>query len=666
MPLDSKQHKYLILIVCAALAIVTLAVYWSVGNYEFIDFDDDAYVFKNSTVQSGLSLQNIKWAFTTVHCSYWHPLTWFSLMLDCQLFGVKAGPMHLVNVAFHIANTLLLFIIFNRMTKRLWPSAFIAALFAFHPLNVESVAWIAERKNVLSTLFWLLTMLAYVRYAEKPKSSRYIITLIAFTLGLMSKPMLVTLPFVLLLLDFWPLDRFSNQQSAISNLFLEKLPFIFLSAILCIITFIAQQKVGAMAVMPLKERIANAVVSYLAYIEKLFMPVNLAVLYPYPAGLIQLTKIIIFALFLILLTVLLLYYGRRFKFLAFGWLWYLGTLVPVIGIIQVGAQTMADRYAYVPFIGLFVIIAFGAADFLKTVPFKKIALTALASVSLIACIALTSIQLKYWQNSISLFERTLALTKNNFNILNNYGTTLVGLKKYKQAVQYLAKAVELCPEAPDFHNNLGASLKGTGRLDEAIEQYKIALKLDPGYGLAHQNLAIALAIKGDYDGAIEQYKIYLGPNANVAELYQDLARLLVEEGKTGDAAGQLEKALAVNPDSVKILTGLGYALAQSGKPDQAVEYYYKALQLDPNNILVHGRLAMALGAIGKIDDAIVQCRIVLAADPNDAEMHNNLGILLRARGQLNEAAESFRKALQIDPNFQPARENLNALAQKQQ
>ncbi|MGD0077922.1 MAG: tetratricopeptide repeat protein [Sedimentisphaerales bacterium] len=660
---NPKQRLFLFF--CAGLVIITLAVYWPVRNYEFVRYDDDAYVTKNSNVQSGLSLQNVEWAFTTGHASNWHPLTWLSLMLDCQLFGVKPGPMHLVNVAFHIANTLLLFIVFNRMTKRLWPSAFIAALFALHPLHIESVAWVAERKDVLSTLFWFLTMLAYVRYVERPSAGRYIITLITFALGLMSKPMLVTLPFVLMLLDYWPLNRLSSRFSVL-NSFSEKLPFIFLSAASSVITFIVQQKGGAMSAIPFGERIANVFCSYLEYIGKLFVPTHLAVLYPHPEGYIPLTKVIIFALILILLSVFLLYYGRQYRYLAFGWLWYLGTLVPVISIVQVGVQGMADRYTYVPFIGIFIIIAFGAADLSPKIPFRKFTLPALVAVSLIACIIATSIQLKYWKNSILLFEHTLSVIESDNVAQNDYAGALIKTGRLEEAARLLTGKIESIPNSPEIHNNFGNAFRDVGKIDEAIVQYLIALRLSPRFHDARYNLALALAVKGDYDGAIQQYKNYLGPNANVAELYQDLARLLIEKGKTSDAAGQLQKALAVKPDSVEILAGLGYTLAQSGKPAQAVEYYYKALHLDPNNILVHGRLALALGTIGKTDEAIEQCRIVLSADPNDVEMHNNLGILLRARGQLNEAAESFKKALQIDPNFQPARENFNALAQKQQ
>jgi tetratricopeptide (TPR) repeat protein len=665
MPLSHKQYS--VLIVIAVLIIVTLAVYWPVRNFEFVRYDDDIYVTTNANVQSGLSLQNIKWAFTTVHCSYWHPLTWLSIMLDCSLFGVKPSPMHLVSVAFHTANTLLLFVVFNRMTRRLWPSAFIAVLFAIHPLNVESVAWIAERKNVLSTFFWLLTMLAYVRYVEKPSSGRYVVSLVFFALGLMSKPMLVTLPFALILLDYWPLKRFLNSKFSILNSIIEKLPFFSLSAILCIITFLAQRQVGAVAVLPFKERFPNAIVSYFSYIEKLFVPVDLVVFYPHPAGYIPLSQVIIFALILILISVFLLYYGRQFKYLIFGWLWYLGTLVPVIGIIQVGAQGMADRYTYVPFIGLFAIIAFGAADLALFISYKILRSCVLCLVSCVlclVCIIITSNQLKYWQNSMLLFKHALSVIERDNIELNDSADALIKAGRLEEAAHLLTERIESIPTSPSIHANFGNTFLEVGKTDNAIVQYMIALRLNPRFSNARHNLALALAIKGDYDGAIEQYKIYNGPDANVAELYQDLARLLTNRGRISDAAGQLQKALAVNPDSIVTLTRLGYALAQSGKSDQAVEYYHKALKLDPNNIFVHGCLVLALDAIGKTDEAIEHCRIVLAARPYDVEMHNNLGIFLRNKGKLNEAAESFKKALQIDPNFKPARDNLDALFQK--
>jgi tetratricopeptide (TPR) repeat protein len=665
MQIDSRQRLFLVL--CAGLVVITLIVYWPVGNYEFIRYDDDAYVTKNSSVQSGLSLQNIEWAFTAGHVANWHPLTWLSLMLDCTLFGEKPGPMHLVNVAFHTANTLLLFIILSRITKRIWPSAFIAALFALHPLHVESVAWIAERKDVLSTFFWLLTMLAYVTYVEKPSTGRYVIMLIFFALGLMSKPMLVTLPFVLILLDYWPLNRIKSGFSVL-NSFFEKLPFVFISSISSIITYIVQQKGGAMSPIPFGDRIANALCSYLEYIGKMFVPVNLAVLYPHPDGQIQLAKVIISVFVLLLLSVFLLYYGRQYKYLAFGWFWYLGTLVPVIGIVQVGAQGMADRYTYVPFIGLFVIIAFGSADLAQIISYKPMRYWVLGLASCVlclVCVIITSIQLKYWQNSILLFDHTLSIIEPDYVAQKASADALIKAGKLEQAADLLTEKIISIPHSPEIHNNFGNAFRDVKKTDEAIVQYLITLRLSPRFLDARYNLALALTVKGSYDQAIEQYKIYLGPDADVVGLYLDLARLLTKEERFSDAAEQLQKALAVEPNSVEILGNLGFALAQANKPEQAVEYYYKALQLDPNDILTHGRLALALSLIGRIDDSIEQCRIVLAAEPNDAEMHSNLGILLRTKGKLDEAAQSFKRALQIDPNLQSARDNLNAISQKQ-
>ncbi len=461
--------KYRVLFFCVLLGVVTFAVYLPVRNHEFVRYDDDVYVTNNSNVQSGLTWQNIKWAFTTGHASNWHPLTWLSLMLDCTFFKGKSGPLHIVNVLFHVANTLLLFIVFNRMTKAFWPGAFVAALFALHPLHVESVAWVAERKDVLSTMFWLLTMLSYVFYAQRPSSARYIITLVLFALGLMAKPMLVTLPFVLLLLDFWPLNRIRNLK----NMFFEKLPFFFLSIVSSIITYIVQQKGGAVLsayLLPIKIRFFNSICSYFAYIKKMFWPADLAVFYPHPVEGIPASEVIFSAIVLILITLFILYYCRRAKYLLVGWLWYLGTLVPVIGIVQVGAQAMADRYTYVPLIGLFIIISFGVSDLFKNFPFKNSVLSASTAAILVACILTTSSQLKYWKDSTSLFEHTLAVTKNNTPILNNYGNVLGAIGKPEEAEKYFVEALRLLPDSEEIHNNYGKVLKDGGKIDEAIEQ----------------------------------------------------------------------------------------------------------------------------------------------------------------------------------------------------
>ncbi|MGA2070470.1 MAG: tetratricopeptide repeat protein [Sedimentisphaerales bacterium] len=657
------------LLICILLAVVTFAVYLPVRNYEFLHYDDDVYVTDNTAVKSGLSWQGIEWAFTTGHGSNWHPLTWLSLMLNCQLFGVESGPMHVVNVLFHVANTILLFLVLARMTKGVWQSAFIAALFALHPLHVESVAWVAERKDVLGTLFWLLTMLAYARYIERPSAGRYVVVSVLFAMGLMTKPMLVTLPFVLLLLDYWPLERTGGRKASLKWLIIEKIPLFFLSVASSIVTFIFQQRGGAVIEsnkILFDERILNAVVSYLAYLGKMLWPANLAALYPHPVDAIPVSRAVISGGALVLMTVFFIYHARRHKYLPVGWLWYLGTLVPVIGIVQVGAQAMADRYTYVPLIGIFIIIAFGTAELLKENKFRKIILGVLAGVSLSACAAVTSHQMKYWKDSLSLFEHTLNVVKDSPIMENNYANILIDKGRAREAAAYLSKAIERRPDSPEIHNNYGNALRETGRTDEAIEHFKIALKLKPDFKLARYNLGLALAKKGDYEGAIEQYRLYAGAEANLADARQELATQLAKEGKVNEAINQFQQAMIVKPDSTEVLSNFGYALAQSGKPKEAIEYYDRVLAKDPNNVITHGRLALALASVGRNDEAIEQCRIVLATRPNDFEMHTNLGMLLQKQGKLDEAIESYKKALQINPKFQKARDALDAaLAQKQ-
>jgi tetratricopeptide (TPR) repeat protein len=678
-----RNHRYPL--VCILLAAATFAVYSPVRNHEFVQYDDDIYVTENPNVQSGLTWQSIKWASTAIHASYWHPLTWLSHMLDCTLFGVNAGRHHIINVLFHAANAILLFVVLNRMTKGFWQSAFVAGLFALHPLQVESVAWVAERKNVLSTLFWILTILAYARYAKRPSAGRYIVTLLLFGLGLLSKPMLVTVPFALLLLDYWPLERIGGKllQSSpgksktrnssvgfpkfpILHLILEKVPFLLLTIIFSIITFITVGKIGAMTAMPLSERLPNAICSYLAYIGKMIWPVRLAVLYVHPVNTLPVVRVVTYAIILVLMTIFFACYSRRHKYLLMGWLWYLGTLVPVIGIVQAGAQAMADRYTYVPLIGLYLIIAFGAAELLRNIPFRKFILTALASGILLGCVVVTSLQLKYWRNSYVLFDHALTVIENNAVMQNNYANILSELGHPEEAAKHLSEALKYIPNSPVIHNNYAnALMKDMGRLDEAIEHYKFALELDPNFTLARYNLGVALAAGGRYDEAIEQYKIYLGPDVNIADIHEGLATMLAHEGKVTDAVGQFQKALAAKPDSVEVLSNLGYALAQSGKPDKAIEYYHNALKINPDHTITHGRLALALASVGRIDEAIEQCRIVLNAMPDDAEMFTNLGILLQSKGNLDGAADAYKKAVQIDPNSTKARDNLTALTQNQ-
>ena len=646
IPLGKNWSYCLISII---LVVAVLAVYWPVHDYEFLKYDDDKYVTDNRNVKPGLSWQSVRWAFTTGHASNWHPLTWLSHMLDCQLFELNAGAHHLTSLLFHTANTLLLFIVLTRMTGGLWASGFVAAVFGLHPLHIESVAWVAERKDVLSTFFWLLTMLAYVHYAEKPKLARYLLTLVLLALGLMAKPMLVTLPFVLLLMDYWPLERLQFRKPTGSGdlqkgdtrcrpvwfLVLEKVPFFVLTAISSFVTFIVQRKGGAMPgmeMLSIRSRVDNAIVSYVIYIVKMLWPSRLGVLYPHPAGGLPMTKVVVCGLVLVLLTICFICLVRWRRFPAVGWFWYVGTLVPVIGLVQVGVQAHADRYTYVPLIGLFVIIAWGIPELFAKRPYRKVVLGMLAGAVLAAMIAATSVQLRYWKNSIALFGHTLDVTKNNWIMHGNYATILTTAGEKEKAIDQFNRALKIKPDSAEVHTNLGNLLRDAGRLDDAIKHYRKAIKLEPGLSEGHYNLAVALAKQQDFDEAISEYR----------------------------EAWRLDKW---NLDAV---SNLAYLLDEKkGRTQDAIELYEKAIALEPANVIAHGRLGLALAKVNRIDEAIEQFYIVLKARPDDLEMHCNVGLLLEKKDKIAEAIEHYQQALKIKPDDSRARNLLKAALAKQ-
>jgi len=467
---EAAQHKILIpVLICLALAILTVVTFWSLKDCGFINFDDDHYVYENAYVQSGLNWNSIGKAFSSElvkKSGHWHPVTWLSLMLDYQIFGLNPHGYHLTNLLFHVMNTILLFLIFRRMTKTLWPSAFVAALFAIHPLHVESVAWIAERKDVLSTFFWMLTMGAYSYYVEHPGFRRYFLVLLFFILGLMAKPMPVTLPFVLLLLDYWPLQRFQEikpdyevqtevlksltsdkqkKHAVIYPLLWEKVPLFALAILSSIVTYVGAQKIGtvlSIETLPPVVRIGNALISYIAYIGKMIWPSNLAVFYPYPKLLVP-WQVLGSVLLLIAITVAVFRMVKRSPYLATGWLWYIGTLVPVIGIVQAGAQAMADRYTYIPLTGLFIMVAWGVPDLLKKWNHRKEILFISSALSILCFSIITWTQVGYWQNSIILFDHTLKVTDYNWLIYNNRGVAYNSLGNYRQAIEDYSRAIEI-------------------------------------------------------------------------------------------------------------------------------------------------------------------------------------------------------------------------------
>lgn len=509
--------KYRICSIYLALAIIIRLAFWQIHSFDFINYDDDAYVSKNEHISTGLKWDNVVWVFTKAHSSNWHPLTGLSHMLDCQLFGLKPGLHHLVNLLFHIANTLLLFAVLRRMTGALWRSAFVAAVFAVHPLHVESVAWISERKDVLSTLFWLLTMAAYLRYVKNPKASSYILTLVFFALGLMAKPMLVTLPFTLLLLDYWPLKRLSVKS------LWEKAPFFILSAVSSAITLVVQSEtVQKITVLPLSVRVANAVVSCGKYIFKMIWPTNLAVFYPHPVDKLPGWQVLASIVLLVIVTIFVIRFAKTYRYLFVGWFWYIGTLVPVIGLVQVGDQAMADRYSYIPLIGLFIIIAWGANDLLTSWKYRRIAFAITAAAVILLLSVCTWKQTSYWRNSKTLFEHTLKVTDENYVACNNLGMALMEQKKFDEAIELFHRALEVRPDLAEAYNNLGIAYGNIGRYDKAIEAYKQAIGIEPDYAEAYYNLGITCVSFGRSQDAAEAFKHAVKIKPDYADAHYNL------------------------------------------------------------------------------------------------------------------------------------------------
>ena len=525
-------------IICIALAAVTLLVYAPILRNGFVNYDDPDYIINNSHVKAGLTWTGVVWAFQSAEASNWHPLTWISHMADCQLFGLKPAGHHLTSLLFHTANTLLLFLLLNRLTGALWRSAFVAALFALHPLHVESVAWASERKDVLSAFFWMLTLLAYTRFVSEskvrsPKSKVfYALALLAFACGLMSKPMVVTLPFVLLLLDFWPLRRIANGGLRMANLaplILEKVPFFVLTIASCVITRLVQG--GALwstASLPLSFRLANALMACVRYISKTVWPADLALIYPYPHHW-PIAAVITVALLLALCSALALLWAKPHPYLAVGWFWYLGTLVPVIGLVQVGIQSMADRYTYLPSIGLFIIVAWGLNDLLNSRPQKTKIAAAVGGLALAGCVAVTSIQLAYWRDSLTLFSHTIEVTTDNYAAEDCLGTTLENLGQKDEAEKCYAASVRFEPDYPLGQFHLGMILLEQGKAVEASNHLAIAARLAPQNPVIQFDYGLYLSQHGNPAEAARCFRAALAARPDFPEAKTNLAKALSEQ-----------------------------------------------------------------------------------------------------------------------------------------
>ncbi len=479
------------------LIVLTLATFWSVRQFEFLNLDDDGYILNSARVQQGFNVASVAWAFTTGHMSNWHPMTWLSYMLDYSLFGLNPRGYHVVNVLLHTANVVLLFTLLLRMTGALGCSAFVAAMFAIHPLHVESVAWIAERKDVLSGLFWMLGIMAYALYVRQPGKGRYAVVAFVFALGLMSKPMAVTFPCVLLLLDYWPLKRLDLDapvRPQLTRLALEKAPLLAMSVGSSVVTIVMQQRSGALdtqSLFPFKIRVANAVASYGTYLLRTFYPVDLYVPYPHPGFAISPWHVAIAATVLAFVTVLAFRWARRAPYFVVGWLWFLGTLVPAIGLIQAGSQGMADRYTYLPLIGVFIILAWGASDLLGRWKQGRIALTAAALAVTALLAGATMFQLQYWRNTVALFEHALSINDENTMAHNNLGSCLLQQNRVREAAGHFSRAIEIAPTNTDALNNLGVAVMALGNFQEAVDIFQHVLQTTPDDATVHSNLGVA-------------------------------------------------------------------------------------------------------------------------------------------------------------------------------
>jgi tetratricopeptide (TPR) repeat protein len=611
--------EYQSMCIYLVLALTTIAVFWQVSTYDFVNYDDPAYVYENTNIQAGITFKAIKWAFTTGYIGNWHPLTWLSYMVDWQLFGSKPAGYHLTNLIFHIANTLLLLNVLKQMTHRIWPSAFVAALFALHPLHVESVAWISERKDVLSAFFWMLTMWAYLRYVKQPSVTGYLLTLLSFVLGLMAKPMLVTLPFVLLLLDYWPLARIPSGQ-ALNNsgsrrifyyLIREKIPFFILSVVSSIVTLAVQR--GAMVpitLAPPKYRIYNALVCYVEYIRKMIWPSRLAVYYQHPGTNVSILYTLISTVLLLVVTIIILRLAKDRRYLVTGWFWYLGTLVPVIGLVQVGGQALADRYSYIPLTGLFIIIAWGVPDLLVNWRYKKIALILLSLLIISASSICTHFQLRHWKNSLTLFQHTLDVTEDNYVVHIHIAEYLCEQNRLDEAIEEYKKCLQIIPDDTDALNNLGIALGKQGKYDQAIERFNEALRIKPNLASAHTNMSYALAFQGKLDDAAAHLAEALRLDPHFAKAHYYLGLVMGQKGKIKEAITHIEDALRLAPDRVEPMNDLAWLLAASKQtsvhnPDKAVRLAQRACKLTnykkPDLL---DTLAVAYAAAGDFSKAI--------------------------------------------------------------
>ncbi len=698
-----------VVLVSALLWFLTLATFLPALRNDFVNYDDPLYVTSNPHVQSGLSSEAFRWAFLSSHASNWHPVTWLSHMLDWQLFGARSWGHHLSSALLHSCNAVLLFLLWRRLTGAFWPALAVAILFGVHPLRVQSVAWVAERKDVLSGFFFLVALLAYTAYVQHKVSQAgeslgdgtqqpgvgsasaaagasrcgskflcYGLALFSFALALMSKAMVVSLPVILLLLDYWPLRRLSPPQvqflpvtmrvgqlvwsQRLWRLVLEKVPFFLLAAAVGIVTILVQQSGGAirsLARFPVWVRLEGALVSYSAYLGKFFYPVPLAAFYPHPgswkAGVVLGCLGLLVAIFLAAVV-----WRRKFPYLLAGWLWYIAMLLPVIGLVQAGGQFIADRYTYLPLIGLCIMLVFGARDLGRHYKYHRFVFAAAGAAIALACMLVSWWQIGFWADSETLFRRALAVTPDNALARLNLGVAL-GEKHKPGAVEQLQAALRLVPGDPDLQRTVGNAFLAIGHPEEAIAPLAESLALEPQRADAHLLLGRALEATGDLDEALGQYREAARLNPHLADARADLGVALFRKAQFQESAAEFREVLKSRPASAEAHDNLGLALAALGQGDEAMSQYRQALKLRPNSADVHNHAGLLLRQQRRLDEAILEFQKALQIDPKNVDAQVNWGVVLYNKGLTDEAIGHFEQALRLDPTHAQARKNLEAL-----
>jgi tetratricopeptide (TPR) repeat protein len=647
--------------VCLFLAAIVLLVFGRTLRCGFVNFDDDTNVYENSHVTDGLSVPGITRAFVRTQIGHWDPLTTISHLLDCQLYGLHPWGHHLTNVLLHGTSAILLFLLLKRLTRSFWCSAFAAALWAIHPLRVESVAWISERKDVLSGVFFMLTLLAYESYVRKGRELwRYLLVMALFACGLMSKSMLVTLPVVLLLLDWWPLERFGKPADwrRAAPLIREKLPMFALSGLMAVVQVLsAHGTIVALDKLPFSQRLANAFISYIVYIREIFWPFNLAVFYPYPNRL-PLWEAALALAALIAITGGCYLLRRKCPWLLMGWLWYVVMLVPVIGIVQAGELARADRYTYLPQIGLCVMLAWIGAALTAKLHLPRWAPGMLSIGAIVALMTVAFHQISYWDDSETLWSHALACTDNNRIAHNNLGNVLAEKGELDQALAHFQAALKIKPDFAEAFNNVGDILLDKGDFDEAIAVYRRALAIKPDYAEAHYNLGDALSKKGDVDGAIAQFRMALAITPDAGAVHYNLGNAYLRKGMLDDAFAEYQKVLQTNPRFAEVYNNIANILVREGRSDEAVGQYETALKLKPNYPEARYNLANILIGKGELNEAIAQLQAAVDNEPDFVDAQYVLAVTLRRTGRINEAIVHYRKVLEIKPDSVETENNL--------